>query len=93
MPFSLYILFSRDLDKFYIGHTGEDVQERLRKHLSDHDGFTSTAQDWTVVYTERYDTKTDAYSREREIKNWKSKKMVQKLIDKHSSTGSGHPDP
>ncbi len=57
----VYILHSQSLDKFYIGHTCEDINERLRKHLSDHKGFTSKAKDWKVVFLEQYDTKSLAY--------------------------------
>ncbi len=77
----VYILHSQSLDKFYIGHTCEDINERLRKHLSDHKGFTSKAKDWKVVYLEQYDTKSLAYERERTIKSWKSKNRIQKLIE------------
>jgi putative endonuclease len=42
--FYFYILHSTQLDKFYIGHTTENLQERLRKHLSTHSGFTSKAK-------------------------------------------------
>jgi putative endonuclease len=38
-------LKSLSLGKFYIGHTGDDINERLRRHLSDHKGFTSSAKD------------------------------------------------
>lgn len=74
-----YILYSKDLDKFYVGHTGEDLEERLRKHLSNHDGFTAKAKDWVIVYSENFITKEEAYRREREIKSWKSKSRIQKL--------------
>ena len=77
----LYILYSGSLDKFYIGHTCEDVNERLRKHLSNHNGFTGKAKDWELVYTEDFETKSEAYARECKIKNWKSKKRIQKLIE------------
>ena len=77
----VYILHSRSLNKFYIGHTCEDVNERLRKHLSDHKGFTSKTKDWEAVYLEQYDTKSLAYERERTIKSWKSKNRIQKLIE------------
>ncbi|WP_228376810.1 GIY-YIG nuclease family protein [Chryseobacterium formosense] len=40
-----YILYSKSLDKYYIGHSCEDLQERLRKHLSNHTGFTDKAKD------------------------------------------------
>ncbi len=81
-----YILYSEKIDKYYIGHTTELVDERLRKHNSNHAGFTGKANDWKVVYTEQYDSKDLAYARERAVKNWKSRKLIIKLI------GLEHPD-
>ena len=75
-----YILHSITLDRYYIGHTCEDVLERLRKHLSEHDGFTGKAKDWKIVYTESFDDKSAAYHREREIKGWKSRKRIAQLV-------------
>ena len=34
MPFYVYILHSSALDRYYIGHTGDDLSERLRRHKS-----------------------------------------------------------
>ena len=56
------------------------MQERLKKHLSNHKGYTSKTKDWIVVYTEIFETKTEALNRESQIKNWKSKVMIEKLI-------------
>ncbi|PWW19786.1 putative endonuclease [Chryseobacterium sp. AG844] len=78
------------MDKFYVGHSSEPLQERLRKHLSDHKGYTSKAKDWIVVYFENFDSKSSAYKREREIKAWKSKSRIQKLI--HATQRIEHPD-
>lgn len=75
-----YILHSKSLDKYYIGHSCEDLQERLRKHLSNHKGFTSKAKDWVIVYHESYNSKSEAYKRELEIKAWKSKSRIYELI-------------
>ena len=61
-----YILYSDKLDKYYIGHTS-DLQERLRRHNSNHKGFTGKGNDWVVVYTEIYTSKKLAYAREREV--------------------------
>jgi putative endonuclease len=77
--FTTYIIFSQCLDKYYIGHTA-DLQQRLIKHLANHKGFTGKVNDWVIVYQETFDTKTEAYKRERVIKNWKSRKMIEKLI-------------
>lgn len=47
----VYILYSKDLDRYYIGSTS-DIQPRLTKHLSEHSGFTGKAKDWEIVWTE-----------------------------------------
>jgi len=86
MPFHLYILFSVLKDKYYIGHTGDDLSERLRKHNSNHKGYTGKTGDWKIVYQECYATKMEAYAREREIKSWKSRKRIEQLIgSRHSA--------
>ena len=74
-----YILFSKNLDRYYVGSTG-NVEVRLEKHLQRHKGFTSKAKDWTVVYVEKFASKEEAMKRERQIKKWKSRKMIEKLI-------------
>jgi putative endonuclease len=83
---TFYILYSVVLDKYYIGFTGDDLQERLRRHNTDHKGFTGGIGDWKVVYTEHFNSKEEAYRREREVKKWKSRKLIEKLIS------SEHPD-
>ena len=77
----VYILYSFQLDKFYVGHTCDEMDERLRKHLSDHSGYTSKAKDWDVVYTEPYSDKPSAYRRELELKARKSRKLIIELIE------------
>jgi len=80
MPFLIYILYSSTRDRYYVGHTGDSLQERLRKHNSDHKGYSGKVGDWQIVYTESYSTKSAAYQREREIKSWKSRKRIEILI-------------
>jgi putative endonuclease len=79
MPFT-YILFSAQLNKFYIGSTSSGIELRLQKHLTDHSGFTAKTKDWTIVYSEEYDSIEDAAKRERQIKKWKSRKMIEQLV-------------
>ena len=74
-----YILYSKSIDKYYIGHTG-DLSERLRKHNANHKGFTGQADDWEIVYTETFQSKESAYKRERQVKKWKSRKAIERLI-------------
>ena len=80
LEFYLYILYSKLLNKYYVGYTGDKLEERLRKHNSNHKGFTSRASDWEIVFTEQIGSKEEAYARERQIKKWKSRKMIEVLI-------------
>jgi putative endonuclease len=77
---SFYILFSASRNAFYVGHTCDDLSERLRKHNSKHKGFTGVNVDWEVVYFESFPDKSTAYKREREVKSWKSRKKLMELI-------------
>ena len=78
--FHTYILFSTKKNKYYIGSTS-NLEERIKKHNSQHKGFIGGIGDWQVVYKEVYETKSEAYKREMQIKRWKSRKMIEKLIN------------
>ncbi len=78
--FYTYILYSKTKNKFYVGHTGDVLAERLRKHNSNHKGFTGGIGDWELKYYEEFSTKSLAYKRELEIKKWKSRIKIEQLI-------------
>ncbi len=79
MVYFVYILHSASADRYYIGYIS-NLEERLKKHRSKNRGFTSIASDWKIVYTEEFLTKQEAMHREKKIKSWKSKIMIQRLI-------------
>ena len=64
-----YILYSGTIDKLYISQTFENIDKILRKHLSNHKGFTANIKDWKIVYFETLENKSLAYKRELEIKS------------------------
>ncbi|MCD4664887.1 MAG: GIY-YIG nuclease family protein [Bacteroidales bacterium] len=72
------------MDKYYIGHSS-DIVDRVRKHNTNHKGFTGQTNDWTAVYFEEYTTKSKAYARERQVKKWKNRKRLEQLIAKVQS--------
>jgi integrase len=47
---------------------------------SSHKGFTGKAKDWIIVYTEDFQSKEEAYQRERQIKCWKNRVRLENLI-------------
>ena len=77
-----YILFSKTHEIYYVGSTSMTLEERLRRHLSAHKGFTARAKDWEIVYQESFTNKSLAISREQEIKKWKSKIKIEALFSK-----------
>ena len=85
-----YILYSATLGKYYIGSTSDVLAERIRRHNTNHIGFTGGVGDWELLHSELFETKKEARQREFQIKKWKSKKMIEKLI--RDASGSEHPD-
>ena len=81
-----YIIYSPTKNKYYVGSC-EDVAKGLVKHNTNHKGFTGGMLDWEIKWMEEHPMKSDAIKRERQIKGWKSRKMIEKLI-----AGSVHPD-
>ena len=79
MKYTVYILFSPSLNRFYVGYTSQLLEERLYKHNSNHKGFTGKNADWQIMYRDEFETKVEAMLRERQIKKWKSRKMIEKL--------------
>jgi putative endonuclease len=60
-----------------------DVESRLKKHLSNHNGFTGKTKDWEVQYVEKFATKSAALKREKQLKGWKSKIRIRELIERN----------
>jgi len=85
MQYFCYILYSTFRDRYYIGSTS-NLEERIKKHNTNHKGFTGKTGDWILKYSEVFSTVEEARKRELEIKKWKNRKLIEKLI------GSGHSD-
>ena len=79
MKYYIYIIYSGKLDRFYIGYS-ESPQTRLIKHNQKHKGYTGRANDWELVYTESFDTKEAAKGREKQLKSWKDRSLIESLI-------------
>jgi len=85
--YTVYIIYSQKIDKYYIGYSS-NVQDRLLKHNRHSKGFSSTGIPWILVYSEHFDTKKDAMTRESQLKKWKNRERLESLI----KSGSEHPD-
>ena len=87
----VYIIYSKSIDHYYVGVTS-DIQDRIKKHNSNHKGFTGRANDWVLKYSEKFEFKSSAMKRETQIKSWKSREAIEKLIESDLAKNSEHPD-
>ena len=78
---SVYIVYSKKLDKHYIGFT-ENLIQRLDFHLNDTQSrkFTYKVDDWELIFTIECETKHQGLSIEKHIKSMKSRIYIQNLI-------------
>jgi putative endonuclease len=79
MQYFVYIIFSANLNKYYVGYT-EDIELRLTQHNKGFSTYTSKANDWKLKHTEIFNTRAEAMQREKYIKAQKSRKFIEALI-------------
>jgi len=87
MPYYVYIIICKD-GAFYTGYT-QDVEARMKLHkLGRGAKYVRTHQPKKVVYLEKFDTRSNAMKREREIKRLprKEKQKLTSLRTRKKST-------
>ncbi len=82
MKYTVYILQSFKLGRYYIG-SSSDVVVRLTRHNSDGSPATRLGRPWQIVYQEVYETRAQANAREKQIKSYHGGEAFKKLILKH----------
>jgi putative endonuclease len=77
--FTVYILFSPSLDRYYIGQTA-DLPQRLSYHKAGATAVTARTSDWQLVFAEDVLTRADAMQLEKAIKRGKSHSSIRRYI-------------
>ena len=67
-------------DDYYVGST-ENLLERLKAHQAGKVFSTKYKLPVELVFKEYHITRADAQKKEYKIKNWKSRKMIEKIIE------------
>ena len=80
MEFVVYVLYSQGFDKIYIGYTSNLEQRFLSHNELSKKGWTVKFRPWEIIYTERFENKEKAMSREKELKSAKGREFVRSLI-------------
>ena len=69
VDFWVYILRCSD-GSYYTGHT-DNLEKRVGEHQAGEIvGYTSIRRPLTLVFAERFESREDAISRERQVKGW-----------------------
>lgn len=79
MEYTLYILQSTKNGRYYVGST-EDIKKRLVKHNNGEVKSTKAYRPWKIVYSESFVTREEAYRRELQVKSWRKREAIEKLI-------------
>ena len=78
-----YIIQSQKNRRFYIGSC-HDIDVRIERHNAGATPSTKLGRPWKLIYSESYETNSEALKREREIKSKKSRKYIEFLIQSTS---------
>jgi putative endonuclease len=79
--FQVYILYSKSLDRFYIGQTENlDVRKGWHDEKIFKGNFTVQANDWVVFFSLDCISRKQSVNIESHIKRMKSKKYIQDLL-------------
>ena len=80
--FVVYILFSKDYDKTYVGFTSNLI-ERFKSHnYLSKKGYTIKFRPWQVIYVEFFTTKFEALKKEKLLKSGKGREFIKEIISK-----------
>ena len=79
MPFHAYVL-QNPQGRLYIGSTG-DLQKRLESHASGMSRWTGTRGPWQLVYSEEFQTRSEAMQRERQLKGGKGREWLKSKLN------------
>ena len=80
--YTVYILFSKQLQKYYVGYSSKNAQDRLKEHLYNHKGFTARTKDWNIIYKIEMNSKSEALMLERKIKKRGAKRFLNEIASR-----------
>ena len=78
--FYVYIIYSIEHDRFYIGQSN-NINKRLIRHNKGYVRSTKPYTPWKIVHFEEFHSRAQAVNREKYLKSLKSKAAIRKLID------------
>ena len=75
----IYVLQSIKSRSRYVGST-KNVDKRLEEHNTGRVRYTKGRMPWTIVYTEQYQTRSEAMRKEKLLKSGQGRKFLDSLL-------------
>lgn len=84
MFYYVYVLRSKKSGQWYTGFTA-DLRKRLNEHNSNINAYTKGRGPFELIYYEAYKHKTDARSREKQLKSGPGKRYLKERLKRFLS--------
>lgn len=82
MAYAVYILYSLKDNKLYVGCTS-DLTQRLKRHMDGQVIATKNRRPLELIHSEPFDSKADAFNRERFFKSLWGAREKKKILKKY----------
>ena len=86
--FYTYVLKSEKDGVRYVG-SGRNVSERLSRHNKGDCRFTKGHRPWQLIYTESFNTRSEAVRRERFLKSGQGRKFLDNILPIAGGSSNG----
>ena len=81
--FTVYVLYSSQFDKIYIGFTSNLINRFHTHNTLSTKGYTIRYRPWIFAYGEYFTTKREALEREKQLKTARGRKFARDYIERH----------
>jgi len=75
----VYLLKSKNSGKTYTGHTN-NLERRLLEHQNNLSKYTKGRGPWILVYSEKFNSRSEAMKREKFLKSGKGRELLKSLV-------------
>ncbi|MBI2086961.1 MAG: GIY-YIG nuclease family protein [Candidatus Zambryskibacteria bacterium] len=89
MSYFVYILLSLKDKKLYVGCT-TNLEKRLIRHNNGAVFATKSRRPLELIYSEKFESKTEAFNRERFLKSLWGARFKKKVLDKYKQSRASH---
>ena len=79
MMYTVYILYSETLKRYYTGQT-KDFENRLERHNSKKEKYTKNGTPWKLVWNTDLETRSEAVRLESKIKKRGAKRYLDDML-------------